>query len=250
MQYKDIDVNFDFTTDTPRFWDDYWMKDETLGHPGGDPDASSKTLKEYHGLLWSRRLPNGEHMELKRGNGREYLFWNDFRFGSDSIIASFRYQKYRYMIEQVKETLPDYHSFMEDYVRKSYTIGGEIIFPKRKGGINQRRGCDANICDRWDLTLECIRRYYRQEDSPLYQVLAVDKRFFDLFLDFKGYVDFFFLQDCVSPDYCSVQFWLGDGKFEKYPFPQSVDEYLQWITRQLMFVDRRNRRIKEFFELI
>ena len=100
------------------------------------------------------------------------------------------------------------------------------------------------------MTLECIRRYYRQEESPLYQVLVAEKKYFDLFLDFKGYIDFFFLQDCVSPDYSSVKFWLGDGQFKKYPFPRSVDDYLQWIKQQLVFVDQRNRRIKEFFELI
>lgn len=52
------------------------------------------------------------------------------------------------------------------------------------------------ISDRWDLTLECIRRYYNGEDSPLYNVFLNDKAFFDLFVDFKGYVDFFPASGC------------------------------------------------------
>lgn len=37
-----IDINFDFRDDTP---------------PGGDPDALSPTLREYHRRLWSKPLP-------------------------------------------------------------------------------------------------------------------------------------------------------------------------------------------------
>ena len=84
------------------------------------------------------------------------------------------------------------------FLHRSYTIGGEMIFPKHTNSINQTRGTNPQICDRFDLTLECIRRYYRGEDSPLFSVLSTDKNFFDLFIDFKGFVDFFMLQDLVS----------------------------------------------------
>jgi len=33
-----------------------------------------------------------------------------------------------------------------------------------------------------------------------------DKEFFELFVDFKGYIDYFYLQDCVSYDYSKVHF--------------------------------------------
>ena len=33
----------------------------------------------------------------------------------------------------------------------------------------------------------------------------VDRGFFELFADFRGYVDFFLLQDCVSKDYEEVK---------------------------------------------
>lgn len=92
--------------------------------------------------------------------------------------------------------------------------------------------------------MECIRRYYKNDSSPLYETLVKNKEFFDLFIDFKGYVDFFYLQDCVSTDYQSVIFWIGDGDLSKNPMPKTVDEYLLWIEKQLDFVSKRNKRIE------
>jgi hypothetical protein len=248
MKKIKIDVNFDFTTDTPKFWEMYWVNE--MGGSFSDPDSKSKTLKIYHKLIWSKQLPNGEFMKLVDGSGGKYLSWKNFRFGSDSIITSFRYNKYRHIIKQVIEYSVDYKSFIENYTRKSYTIGGSIIFPKTQGGINQTRGINPYIRDRFDLTLECIRKYYKNETSPLYEVLLKNKDFFDLFVDFKGYVDYFYLQDLVNKDYTCVKFWLGNGSFEKSPFPKTVDEYLLWINKQLEFVKNRNERILKSFELV
>lgn len=237
-----IDITFDFTTDTPKYWDNFW-NDNVLGGGGADPDAVSKTLQIYHQLLWSKLLPNGEYMNLASGKGSNYLTWKNFRFGSDSILASFRYVRYREMLEEVSKTVPKYEEFIESFIHKTYTIGGSIIFPK-ENSINRARGVNPFIKDRWDLTLECIRKYYKNEYSPLYEALVMNKEFFDLFVDFKGYVDFFFLQDCVSEDYQTVIFWIGDGDLSKNPMPKSVDEYLLWIDKQLDFVSKRNKRIE------
>ena len=170
-------------------------------------------------------------MNLVSGKGSNYLTWKNFRFGSDSILASLRYVRYREMLEEVSKTIPKYKEFIESFIHKTYTIGGSIIFPK-ENSINRARGVNPFIKDRWDLTLECIRKYYKNEDSPLYETLVMNKEFFDLFVDFKGYVDFFFLQDCVSEDYKTVIFWIGDGDLSKNPMPKSVDEYLLWIDKQ------------------
>jgi hypothetical protein len=92
--------------------------------------------------------------------------------------------------------------------------------------------------------MECIRRFYNGETSPLSDVMEQDCNFYALFNDFKGYVDFFYLQDCVTEDYKQVHFWLGDGTFTTPPLPQTVDEYLGWIAAELDFLDKRNARIK------
>ena len=226
------------------YWDGFWEKDPLLGSAKVDPDSASKTLQLYHKLLYSKPLPNGEIMDLQIGTGSDYLAWKNFRFGSDSIIVSFRYNRYREMIEKVAASMADYHSYIENFIHKSYTLGGEIIFPKKRGSINQSRGWNPFIKDRWDLTLECIRKFYQNEESPLYAVLLQNKDFFDLFIDFKGYVDFFYLQDCVTEKY-EIKFWLGDGKFESSPLPRTVDEYLSWIEQELAFTEKRNQRIKK-----
>lgn len=237
-----IDVHFDFTTDTPCYWEGFW-NDPVLGGFNSDPDCASKTLQKYHSQLWSKRLPNGQQMTLSIGSGSTYLTWDKFRFGSDSILASFRYKRNRKFLEKVANTIPDYHSLIENFLRKSYTIGGTIIFPK-DNSFNCARGCNSSIKDRWDLSLECIRRYYNNEQSPLYDNLLKNKEFFDLFVDFKGYVDFFFLQDCVTEDYSAVVKWIEHADYTDSPLPKTVEEYLQWINQQLEFVEKRNKRIE------
>ena len=57
-----IDVTFDFTSDTPYYWDGFW--DNELGYSKRDPDLKSPMLRKYHQILWSRELPYGEKMEL------------------------------------------------------------------------------------------------------------------------------------------------------------------------------------------
>ena len=240
-----IDTSFDFTTDAPGFWDGFWDNKEGLGGGSSDPDLHSPTLQRYHQMLWSRELPCGEVMQLKAGSGANYLTWKDFRFGSDSVVTSFRNPRCRDLIYEVREAIPDYKHYVEEYVHRAYTIGGSIIFPKHKNSMNQQRGTNALIGDRWDLTLECIRRFYAGEDSPLYSTIKADKAFFDLFVDFKGYVDFFFLQDCVTEDYGAVKIWLGIGDFTESPYPKTVEEYLSWVDSQLEFVEKRNGRMSE-----
>ena len=226
-----IDTTFDFRTDTPK---------------GKDPDKYSQTLKTYHQLLWSKALPNGEVMDLKKGTDLYYLTWKDFDFGSDSIIVELNYKKNGQIIDQVRKTVDDFDAYYENLVRRSYSIGGMIIFPKHPNSMNQRRGTNSKISDRWDLTLECIRRYYQGEESPLFETITNDKKFFDLFVDFKGYVDFFFLQDCVSDDYSTVDIWCGDAFFERSGLPETVNDYFEFIRKEHEFLDKRNKRIADY----
>ena len=250
MSIKDIDVSFDFTTDTKGFWDGFWERNDGLGAGGADPDSRSKTLRMYSQLLWSKPLPNGEVMELEDGRSKYYLRWKDFYFSNDSITASFRHYDNITFLEKVKEAVGDYHQYVESYLHKLYQIGGEVIFPSAVGGINQTRGCRRDIRDRWDLTLECIRRYYNGEDSPLKGVLDKNKAFFDLFVDFKGYVDFFFFQDCVDETYSKVRFWLDTPLFISRPIPNTVESYIDFIEKEIDFVERRNKRIRDYINSI
>ena len=74
-----IDVNYSFTEDTPNFWDNYWQ--DEMGKSSVDPDFYSKKLKLFHKLLWSKKLPNGERLDLKDADAKNYLTCGNFRFG-------------------------------------------------------------------------------------------------------------------------------------------------------------------------
>ena len=114
--------------------------------------------------------------------------------------------------------------------------------------MNQNKGTNRKISDRMDLTLECIRRYYKGEESPLYKTINRDKNFYDLFVDFKGYVDFFLLQDAVTDDYSAVNIWEGTGDFIEDGLPKTLDGYFIFIEKEYEFLDKRNKRIKEYAE--
>jgi hypothetical protein len=226
IQLKDIDIYFDVQTDSR----------------GKDPDSESWTLRQYQKLLWSKRLPNGQVIQLEESG--KCLRWNDMYFSSDSITASF--DNYRFPLrDYVRNQISNFPEFKKDYLHKAYTIGGEIIFPAIRWSMNQARGCSYKICDRWDLTLECIRRFYIGESSPLDKALNNSRDFFELFLTFKGYVDFFLLQDCVDDDY-NVKFWLDTPLFVSKPMPKNMHEYNSWIDSQLHFVEVRGQRILDY----
>lgn len=87
------------------------------------------------------------------------------------------------------------------------------------------------------------------EENPLSKGLEVDRSFFDLYVDFKGYVDFFFLNDCVSADYSKVNCWCGDLTFTRNAFPQNMDEYWKFLQHQWDFLEKRNQRIKEYAQV-
>lgn len=240
-----IDVTFDFTTDTPNYWECF-----RAGLDRPDPDTKSAKMREYQQLLYTKNLPNGEKFELQQGNSvKDYLYWKDFEFGSDSIINMYIHHKtLKWLIDDVKKQINDFNKFYEEYLRKSYTIGGEIIFPKYPKSINVERGrYNGKIKDRFDLTLECIRRFYRNEQSPLYNVLKENDKFFALFIDFKGYVDFFYLNDLVSEDYMSINFYLDFDNFERDAIPQSVEEWNSLYEKQMEFLQKRNLRIDKYY---
>lgn len=214
LKLSEIDVNKCFIDDTVGFWDGFWERRNGLGAAPvyADPDSASETLRNYHQALWSRKLPNGEVMTLQKGKKSDYLTWNGMRFASDSIATEHRYIKCEQVIRQVELQMPNYRSFVHDAIRFTYTIGGMIIFPKLRGSMNQDRGTNPMIVDRWDLSLECIKRYYEHPENnnfnfnPLWKTIKRNEDFFKLFVDFSGYVEFFFLQDFLDKDGNVIRF--------------------------------------------
>lgn len=252
-----IDVNADFISDVPGYVEN--LEKNGLHSSCKDPDVYSKLMQEYHKELWSRKLPNGQNMELKSGCGSYYLYWQNFRFGADSIVNMYFYHKgvqsllnceiKQILMKKFSETT-DFSIFVKNYLHKSYTIGGSIIFPKNgvANSINTSRY--SLLKDRFDLTLECIRRYYKSESSPMSKVLQANAQFFALFCDFKGYVNFFFLQDLVNDDYSKINYFNSVNKIENVSYPQTEEDWLDLYKNQMDFVEKRNKRIDDFVSKI
>lgn len=224
----DIDITFDFQRDTP---------------DGRDPDTYSKTLRRYHKLLWSKRLPDGEIFKLDDTIPGNYLYhrsaMGEFSLSSDAVIPTFKWASH------IKKLIPDEE--LKAFNAAGYTIGGMMVFPGNridgKWTINQARGCTKRIGDRFDLTLECIRRHYSEDESPLDGVLARYARFFDLFRDFRGYVEFFLLQDLVSTDFSAVKISVPFDNFRGSPIPTNAHEYNVYKSASIAFIEARNQRI-------
>lgn len=231
-----IDTTFNFQSDTP---------------PGGDPDACSPTLRRYHRLLWSKPLPNGFLFNLDDSKPGVYLHHRseagEFRLSSDSIIATFARYRDPIVLRVVEQVPAD---AVESFRNLGYTMGGMLIFPcnqvNGKHSINCARGLNSKIRDRFDLTLECIRRHYKNEGSPLEDTLQRYSDFFGLFESFRGYVEFFLLQDLVDPDFSSVRFFLPFDDFGSSPFPLCREAYLAYMQLSIDFIEARNRRIREY----
>jgi hypothetical protein len=213
---------------------------------GRDSDRHSPTLQSYHHLLWSRPLPDGTLFELEpvRRRGSYLLRYSgdgDDLYLSSDILANSSKRPCRQFYELVPEDVrAHFHSV-------GLSIGGRLIFPaERVSGmqtINQRRGTHPRIRDRFDLTLECIRRYYLGEDSPLSPVLRANAGFFQLFGDFDRYVAFFLLQDLVDDSSSDIRFYLPFDDFTGAALPSSPAQYGEFLQRQVDFVESRNRRI-------
>lgn len=94
-----------------------------------------------------------------------------------------------------------------------------------------------------DLTIECIRRHYRGEPSPLGDVLARYSDFFAAFTDFRSYVDFWLMQDMVNADSTAIQFFTPFDDFRTRAIPQDLDTYVEYRRRSVEFIEARNERI-------
>lgn len=220
---------------------------------GGDADCDSHRLREWHRRLWTKRLPTGDRLEWLIEPGG-YLIsaapHGPFRVSSDTIATSHS-NYHRFGVPQVQAGMSA--DELTQYERAFYTIGGFIIFPTRPQSLNQRRGSNSAIADRFDLTLECIRRHYvGGPESPLSEILSIEAGFFGLFGEgargFASYVDFFHLQDLVSEG--SMR-WLDgfeadEWNFDVAPLPQSESDYRKYLDSVAIFVAERNQRIRRW----
>jgi len=230
-----ININYDF------------YRDGTVG----DLDVTSPTLRKYHKILWSKPLPNGNFFELLDTQKGVYLHHKselgEFFLGSDIITQFYIYQKRKqWLIQKVPNKV------IYEIYNTGYTIGQSIIFPNNKIDgkmtINGMRGCNSKIDDRFDLTLECIRRFYLGQTSPLYDTFLRYKIFFDLFDDFTGYIKFFLLDDLIDENQ-KIKFYLPFDDFKTSPTFSGIDEYLLYQKGVMDFIRQRSKRVENYIQI-
>ena len=165
---------------------------------GGDPDATSPTLRSYHKFLWSKSLPSGDHFVLRDDMPGYYLCHSsalgDFSLGSDAITHSYKNQiNKKWLTTQIPKEV-------QELFNHGSTIGAYLVFPnnqvERKHTPNQARGILRLIDDRFDLTLECIRRHYADETSPLAGTLKGMRRSFNCLRLSRDTFNFFSWMTC------------------------------------------------------
>lgn len=214
---------------------------------GGDPDSTSPTLRAYHRILWSKSLPNGQVFELDNKKSGAYLYHKselgEFNLGSDAITHSYKNQKRKqWLTKQIPNEVDELFNI-------GSKIGAYTIFPKNKIDnkftINQARGVNSYIDDRFDLTLECIKLFYAGKQNPLYDTLLRYKEFFDLFETFKGYINFFLLNDLIDKNE-NIRFYLPFDNFNTKPTFAGIEEYLIYKKGVIDFVNARNKRIEVY----
>ena len=164
-----------------------------------------------------------------------------------------------------KEQATDiFKNFIWCYLQKANTIGGFVLFPRHPSSINSMRGCNSKIRDRFDLTLECIRRAYQEnifdneEINPLLGISSEDKKFFRMFGSFENYAKFF----CLDESYDDKHNWVNEtgqvlNLFDNQPLDNwdfNKSEVLptadNWWTFYRNIMDRLEARNKQIEELL
>lgn len=218
---------------------------------GRDPDSHSGTLRRYHQLLWSKPLPGGAVFDLDaRLHHRSDL--GEFWLCSDAITHTYTNWSRPARLVEILRQIPEQETTA--FYSLGCTVGAYVVFPARRQvdgkwrqSINQGRGIHPRIRDRFDLTLECIRRHYLGLESPLASCLEVYSDFFALFMTFRGYVEHFLLQDLVDDTFTSIRFLRGPGDFVQDPLPASgIDDYRAYMARSMSFIRARNQRIADY----
>jgi hypothetical protein len=156
-----------------------------------------------------------------------------------------------------------YKTFIWYYLQYANTIGGFIVFPRTYNSINVKRA-SSPICDRFDLTLECIRRayqyddFYRSDANPLFGISKEDKEFFKMFGTFQNYAKFF----CLDESYDDKHNWVNEtgqvlNLFDNQPLDNwdfNKSEVLptadNWWTFYRNIMDRLEARNKQIEELL
>ena len=229
-----------------------------------DPD--SKCYELYTDLkkeLFCKNFPNGDLIrELKEKertgkNGSKY--WElvikiesgngekkYFGLGTDYIGASVNWALKCNVSQKV----------IKEYLKVSRTLGGHIFFPRWQISNNKERIKSLNIArggefisnkrpgfyDRFDIFLYDLKNWYDDVPSQLKKEFDSNKKWLELFVDFKGFINYFSLNNFLNSEYEVIDLTDSMNVIEKFKsyIPKEPSDY------SLYFKNSSNIIIKRF----
>lgn len=233
-------------------------------HPGEskDPDKVNPQLRQAHRLLWSKAPRGRQPLVLSALKWSDYLKVvsspDGWTVGSDNF-ATTHTNALRAFAERLE-------GFTDGHLCEFCTIGGYIVFPNRlaqqrptttnptarRWSVNQARGMERQISDRFDLTLEAIRLFYEgtvhRNENPIGDVLEAYRWWFELFGKgtdgFLAFADFFLLTPMLDGQGLVKPFKPLTLAFDHALPKDDETAYRAYIADQLDFVRRRNELIQ------
>jgi hypothetical protein len=227
-----------------------------------DPDEVNPQLREAHRLLWSKPPRRGEVLVLSAHKWSDYLKVvstpDGWTVGSDNFATA-----HANALRPFAEGLD---GFADGHLCEFCTVGGYIVFPNqlaqqlptsinstaRRWSVNQARGMERQISDRFDLTLEAIRLFYdgtlHRSENPIGDVLEAYGWWFDLFgkgVDgLLAYANFFFLTPMLDAQGRVKPFEPLTLAFDHALPKNDETAYRAYIAAQVDFVRRRNEHVQ------
>ena len=171
-------------------------------------------------------MPNGASFDLVASPPPVYLHHSsdlgEFWLSSDSVIHTYtRWESMRPIIEQFPRRTTRISALSctpsaRCMVWPANRVDGKLT-------INGVGGFNRSISERFDLTVECVRRYYLGASSPLGLTFGRYQRVLRAVLvHFHGFVEFFLLHDIVTDDCSRVKFFMPFDDFKPPAVPRDV----------------------------
>ncbi|MGN0484794.1 MAG: DUF6994 family protein [Lachnospiraceae bacterium] len=202
-----------------------------------DADASCPQLYQDVCRIWNgRTLPNEQTLKIEVDPSEVKLICNGVECTTDYIGPS--------ATEAIDQGISELE--IGKSVLHGRTIGGHMFWPsEKKNGmtINVARG-RVGDCDRFDLMLEELKRFYAKEEEVIFKgVRGAFERYSDwlmLFNTFEDFCDFFFLTGSfVDEQYNVIRF----GK----PLHAELD-FKDYMKNNVDAIQKRNEAIMKYLQ--
>ena len=238
-----------------------------------DPDSGSDLLQEIYSLLWDKNQCNGikyctkaEKIMGDTLNSVQTTFDEMYKCyekkehkkqrGKNNVSIKYMLTRYFCGIEEYKD---DFSSVCEceeflDFLKTYHTLGNFMPVPY---GCNAPRGT-GKLKDYWDLTLKCIKEYYKTEESKWAEKIVGKKyktnyaEWLDIFGDWKTFIKGNYLEDFVDDEGEPLELWEGhfknweNGKYSaESALPKTQDECKEYFKNAADHIEKRTVRMLE-----